>query len=952
MVEIFGDDDDCWEWFQADKDQILRSLKRKHATDGRQAQQVRRSNFRHRRVPSEVAKISTKDLEEINNLQPLGMFLYLETETKPDFYVDQIGPNDDMERVLVYTRILVTLCELELPGFHYDMLSKVAACTPLLEQYEDIVRKLCTKSFRTMWTDLKRVDRIICHMQTILLQAQRAGVLDKSAMQILFNIWLHLKNNNNPSIEERPVCMEFLQQLHSVFSVDQDVLAEPNPAAEVSSGNLKRLLYFTYISMQIYPSLDELQEWLHQPEDAYLQEPKLRISYVSTTQYINSQRLLLRQQFVLPLRQLVRMLHQRRNMAEVKPLYIAFEQVQIKLNMHFPDAHSSKLLFVDLLAPQRRAEPDVQLDEADASALLKLKSGALLCLSTGYDFKNLILATVVSTDVKQQRRGYIAITIVRQFNIGNIYGKTLIMFETPAYFEPYSKAYRYLSNSNVINFPMSDYIVHGLMSTQRPAYLNQTQPPNVYESQKFANKLRKMPLNSSQLEAFRRVLKTNFNLIQGPPGTGKTHLSLQLVKTMLEHAKLCAPIVVIAYTNDSLDKFLLKLSSYTDSIVRFGCQSRLPEIAKFNARADTNRHMINARLKRLYWMVNLEIKQHFKHLQSLYVAFNNTDKAYADILAIQRLVWNAQEKLNCIRMIFQHYLIVKKNVVAMTTTCAARFNFVFRFLKSRIVIFEEAAEILEAHVLPCLTPYTEHVIMIGDHKQLKPATTYIKELRNSSITQSLFERLIRADFHVNVLNIQYRMRNTLADMLCPLFYKKLFSHESVYKFPPVRHMSQSVYFLEHQEPETQVHNTFLKNDSEVLKACEIVRYLLDVSGYKSKQVVVLSPYSMQVDSIKKKLAPLKDVGVFTVDSFQGLEADIVVLSLVRSNARGNIGFLSEENRICVAISRARYGLYVIGNMRLLSQCSSAWAKLRDKFKQLSAIGSEFPYENNNNNAVL
>lgn len=278
----------------------------------------------------------------------------------------------------------------------------------------------------------------------------------------------------------------------------------------------------------------------------------------------------------------------------------------------------------------------------------------------------------------------IAITIVHQFNIGNIYGKSLIMFETPVYFEPYQKAYRYLTNSNVINFPMSDYIVHGLTRTKSPAYLNHTQPPKVYESQKFVNKLRKMPLNLSQHEAFQRVLNTNFNLIQGPPGTGKTHLSLQLIKTFLEHAKFCAPIVVVTYTNDSLDKFLLKLSSFTSSIVRFGCQSRLPEIAKFNSRADTNMQLINPRLKRLYWMVNLEIKEHFKRLQTLYATFNDTDKAYPEILATQRLVWNAQEKLNCIRMIFQHYLIIKKNVLAMTTTCAARMNFVFRFLKTRI----------------------------------------------------------------------------------------------------------------------------------------------------------------------------------------------------------------------------------------------------------------------------
>ncbi|XP_064550854.1 NFX1-type zinc finger-containing protein 1-like [Drosophila montana] len=931
MVELFGEDYDCWEWFQADKEKILRSLARKKATDGRQVQRNRRYNYWNRAKAAAPSKIPTDGLQEIFNLQPLGMFLYLATEVEPNFFVNQIGPHDDMERVLIYTRILVTLCELELPGFHYDMLSKFAACTPLIEHYEELVRKLCTKSFRTMWTDMKRVDSIISYMQTLLLQAQRAGVMDNNGMQILFNIWTHLKNNQNPFIEERPICIEFLHQLHGLFSVDQDVLAEPNPAAE------------------LYPSLEELKLWLKQHEDAYIHKPKLTISYKSTTQYINSQRLFLRQQFLLPLRELVRVLHRKRSMQNMMPLQIAYEEVQIKLNMHFPDAHSSKLLFVDLLAAQRKtaADHDIQFGNSEEESLLKLKSGALLCFTTSYDFDNLILATVAGTDIKQLRRGYIAITIVRQFNIGNIYGKSLIMFETPVYFEPYQKAYIYLTNSNVINFPMSDYVVHGLTRTQPPAYLNHTQPPNVYESQKFVNKLRKMPLNLSQHDAFQSVLNTNFNLIQGPPGTGKTHLSLQLIKTMLEHAKFCAPIVVITYTNDSLDKFLLKLSSFTSSIVRFGCQSRLPEIARFNARADTNMHMINPRLKRLYWMVNLEIKEHFKRLQTLYASFNDTDKAYSDILATQRLVWNAQEKLNSIRMIFQHYLIVKKNVLAMTTTCAARMNFVFRFLKSRIVIFEEAAEILEAHILPCLTPYTEHVIMIGDHMQLKPYISYIKGLKYSAICQSLFERLIRSNFHVNVLNIQYRMRNTFAELLCPLIYQKLFSHESVYNFPPVRNMTKNLYFLQHQEPETHIYDGFLCNDWETQKVSEIVSHLIDVGGYKGKEIVVLSPYTMQVESIKKRLSKrkhLKDVGITTVDSFQGLEADIVVLSLVRSNTHGNIGFLSEQNRICVAMSRARYGLYIIGNMKILSQKSATWREIQNKLRQQNAIGEEFPYK--------
>ncbi|KAH8311182.1 hypothetical protein KR044_004692, partial [Drosophila immigrans] len=722
----------------------------------------------------------------------------------------------------------------------------------------------------------------------------------------------------------------------------------------------------------IYPSLEELRQWIIN-KAVVPEAPKPTTNYLNTTQYINNQLLLLRHQFLMPLRELVRSIHQNRNLGDNKSLHFAFENVQIKLNQNFNDAHYSKLLYIDLLAGKRKAAAageDEQLDKAAALALSKLKNGTLLCLSTDYDFNNLILAIVSATDMKAQNHGYIAITILRQFNIGNIYKKWLIMFETPVYFEPYQRAYRYLINSNVLNFPMTNFIVHGLSGTQPPLYLNHTQPPNVYESQKFKNKLMKMPLNLSQREAFERVLKTNFNLIQGPPGTGKTHVSLQLVKTILESAKHCAPIVVITYTNDSLDKFLLKLSAHTNSIVRFGSQSKIPEIGKFNARANTNMHMINPKLKRLYWIVNIELKEHFHRLQSLYAAFNESDKGYADILATQRLIWNAQEKMNCIRIIFQHYLIVKKNVLAMTTTCAARMNFVFRFLKTRVgntnclyiyvyvilksvaisVIFEEAAEILEAHILPCLTPFTEQVIMIGDHMQLKPYCSYIKGIRNSSFSQSLFERLIRTKFQVNVLNIQYRMRNDFVDLLCPLIYKKLFSHQSVKDFPPVRKMAKNLYFLDHHQLETMKLSAFPTNAWEKHNVYLIVRHLVEVSGYNNNEIVVLTPYSSQVASIKTELlkhATLKSIGVSTVDSFQGLEADIVVLSLVRSNALRKIGFLFEPNRICVALSRARYGLYIIGNMEALSHNSFTWCEIQKRLKLQNAIGCEFPYITNN-----
>lgn len=84
-----------------------------------------------------------------------------------------------------------------------------------------------------------------------------------------------------------------------------------------------------------------------------------------------------------------------------------------------------------------------------------------------------------------------------------------------------------------------------------------------------------------------------------------------------------------------------------------------------------------------------------------------------------------------------------------------------------------------------------------------------------------------------------------------------------------------------------------------------------------------------------------------MDSFQGLESNIVILSLVRSNNSGQIGFLKQSNRICVALSRAKHGMYCIGNLNLLSQGSDIWKEIERKLRQHNAVGEKFPIESEN-----
>lgn len=128
------------------------------------------------------------------------------------------------------------------------------------------------------------------------------------------------------------------------------------------------------------------------------------------------------------------------------------------------------------------------------------------------------------------------------------------------------------------------------------------------------------------------------------------------------------------------------------------------------------------------------------------------------------------------------------------------------------------------------------------------------------------------------------------------------------------------------------------------EAKTLLNLLNKLNKYRDNNIVVLSPYNAQVESIREGLGKKlrKYVQVATVDSFQGQEADIVLLSLVRSNPSGQIGFLRQPNRVCVALSRARWALYMIGNMETLQHGNKElWGAINTKLQAQCAIGNKF-----------
>ena len=286
------------------------------------------------------------------------------------------------------------------------------------------------------------------------------------------------------------------------------------------------------------------------------------------------------------------------------------------------------------------------------------------------------------------------------------------------------------------------------------------------------------------------------------------------------------------------------------------------------------------------------------------------------------------------------YLMRQAKVVGMTTTGAAKVHSMLHQLKPVVVIVEEAAEVLEAHIVASLTPSCQHLILIGDHQQLRPSPTVFELAKTYNLDVSLFERLIRNGVAFSKLEIQHRMRPEISKLLVPHIYKDLEDHESVTKYPSVCGAQANMYFIDHSKAENEVSDGHSKvNDHEASFLVELCRYLLK-QGYQAQQVTVLTTYSGQLVAFKKKMPreEFEGVRVSTVDNYQGEENDIILLSLVRSNSQGSIGFLGIDNRVCVALSRARQALYCIGNFKQLCSKSHLWNRILTYVKRAGMLG--------------
>lgn len=360
-----------------------------------------------------------------------------------------------------------------------------------------------------------------------------------------------------------------------------------------------------------------------------------------------------------------------------------------------------------------------------------------------------------------------------------------------------------------------------------------------------------------------------------------------------------------------------------------------------------------------------------------------------------------QRKLTNIHDELDRRILEEADVIGVTTSGLAKRISVLRQVKCKVIICEEAGEVMEPHMLSATLGDVEHLIQIGDHEQLRPSVTNFRDLSLESergklhqLDRSQFERLSigepgRPLMPIAQLNVQRRMRPQISTLIRETIYAKLKDHATTTELPDVVGMRQNVFWLDHNNLENandaDAYNTKSKSNLwEVKLVHALVRHVVRQGVYKPDDIAVLTPYTGQLQKLrtamrsdfeiclsdrdrealekdgftvddentdekaasnqqgylgkpleKKQLAEM--LRIATVDNFQGEEAKIIIVSLVRSNDRRNVGFLKTTNRINVLLSRAQHGMYLIGNTDTYSSVEM-WQKVIGMLRAADSVG--------------
>ncbi|TPX14421.1 uncharacterized protein E0L32_005385 [Thyridium curvatum] len=458
---------------------------------------------------------------------------------------------------------------------------------------------------------------------------------------------------------------------------------------------------------------------------------------------------------------------------------------------------------------------------------------------------------------------------------------------------------------------VSGYIFHKLLGHEVAVAPMKTTMPKKFTAPGLPD------LNGSQISAIKAVLSTPLSLIQGPPGTGKTVTSATIIYHLAKMNN--SQVLVCAPSNVAVDQLCERIHRTGLKVVRLTAKSR----------------------------EDVESSVSFLALHEQ-VRMNDTNPELAKLLTLKgevnELSSSDEKKFKQLTKAAEREILNNADVVCCT--CVGAGDPRLSKIKFRNVLIDESTQSAEPECMIPLVLGCKQVVLVGDHKQLGPVIMN-KKAAKAGLNQSLFERLVKLGFAPIRLNVQYRMHPCLSRFPSNMFYEGSLQNGVTHQerirrdvdFPwPVADMPM-MFWSNLGNEEISASGTSYLNRTEASNVEKLVTRFFK-AGVKPADIGVITPYEGQRSYIVStmqntgtfKKESYKEVEVASVDAFQGREKDFIVLSCVRSNDNQGIGFLSDPRRLNVALTRAKYGLVIIGNPKVLSK-HELWHHLLVHFKE-------------------
>ena len=425
-------------------------------------------------------------------------------------------------------------------------------------------------------------------------------------------------------------------------------------------------------------------------------------------------------------------------------------------------------------------------------------------------------------------------------------------------------------------------------------------------------------LNKTQEKAVNEVLWTkDVMVVHGPPGTGKT---TTLVEAINETLRRESQVLVCAQSNMAVDWISEQLVDRGIPVLRVGNPTRV------------NDKMLSFTYERRF-----ESHPEYPQLWSLRKAIREMrSKRKRGSESYHQQLDRLKSRATELEVRINAELFQEARVIACTLTGAA--NRVLDGMKFTTLFIDEAAQALEA---ACWIPIRKvsRVIFAGDHQQLPPTVKSIAALK-AGLGKTLMERIVENKPEVvTLLQVQYRMNDQIMQFSSREFYNGMLQTAPEIKYRGILDYDNpmSWYNTDDLPDDIESKEEFVGESFGRINKAEAELTLQHLELYYGRigkqrilderiDVGIISPYRAQVQLLRRLIKkreffkPYRHlISVNTVDGFQGQERDVIILSLVRSNDEGQIGFLRDLRRMNVAITRARMKLIILGSVSTLTK---------------------------------